>query len=424
MRVNRTLLSAFAVGIVGGALMAACQTYDFEPVEPLALAQTTVGDVIRAKAARPNLMVLLDTSGSMTQPVNPSDPDCTQNGVLCGTNPPCNVNTCPTRWSEMRGAMSSFLTSSGSIARMGLTTYPASEGTSATQCNASTAVKIPLPQVDDSDTAALQSVATQIANEILNKPVSGPGGPSGGTPTSESLKFVGAQAELQTQDRDDFVLLLTDGLPNCNLNAGDPRTCTCTQTTCGTTNSLACLDKDNSVAAVSQLRTQRQIRTIVIGFGADFVLDPNEPADSPANKQRQAGFDTLNAMAVEGGFSRGNTCATNSDCGAGDECLPTKQCRRRFYQAGNQQELTNALAEIINRVGNTDPCLLKLDPAQRPSDDSLIVVYVNGESVPRGSDTWELTSDGVKVLGQTCTRILSSTDANPITLEVRAVQRK
>lgn len=320
--------------------------------------------------------------------------------------------------------MSGFLTTSGNIARMGLTTYPASEGTTATQCNPSSAVKIPIPQVDDSDTVALQNAATQIANEILNRPVSGQGGPSGGTPTSESLKFVGSQQALQTAEREDFILLLTDGLPNCNLNAGNPTTCTCTQANCGTSNSLACLDKDNSVAAVSELKAQKSIRTIVIGFGADFVLNPNEPPDSTGNKQRQAGFDTLNAMAVEGGFSRGNTCTTNADCGAGDECLATKTCKRRFYQAANQAELSNALADIINKLPNTDPCVLKLDPAQRPSDDSLIVVYVNGESIPKGPDTWELTAEGVHFIGQTCTRILSSTDANPITLEARAVQRK
>jgi hypothetical protein len=134
--------------------------------------------------------------------------------------------------------MSTFLTNSGTTARMGLTTYPASEGTTATQCNASSAVKIPIPQVDDTDTASLQNAATQIADEILDRPINGAGGPSGGTPTSESLKFVGTQPDLTTADRADFILLLTDGLPNCNLNAGNPTTCTCTQANCGTSNSL------------------------------------------------------------------------------------------------------------------------------------------------------------------------------------------
>ena len=204
MRAKLNLLSAFAVGIVGGVIASACQTYDFEPVEPLALAQTTVGDVIRAKALKPNLMVLLDTSGSMTLPVNAANPACkdpagTAPNDLCGQpgNINCDVSKCPTRWSELRSAMSTFLTSSGSIARMGLTTYPASTGTTATQCNASSAVRIAIPQVEDTDTTSLQSAATQISNEILNKPINGQGGQAGGTPTSTSLKFVSTLSDLQ-----------------------------------------------------------------------------------------------------------------------------------------------------------------------------------------------------------------------------------
>ncbi|HYI00720.1 adventurous gliding motility lipoprotein CglB [Hyalangium sp.] len=419
MRAKLNLLSALAVGIVGGVLVSACQTYDFEPVEPLALAQTTVGDVITAKALKPNMMVLLDISGSMTLPVNSEDPDCkdpsgTPPNDLCGQpgNVNCDVSRCPTRWSELRSAMATFLTSSGSIARMGLTTYPASTGTTATQCLASSSVRIPVPQVEDTDTTALQNAASQISNEILNKPINGQGGPSGGTPTSESLKFVGQQTDLQGTDRDDFVLLLTDGLPNCNAanpNAGNQTTCRCTQTSCGSS-PLGCLDKDASVAAVAELQSQKQIRTIVIGFGAETAVG--------------AGPETLNAMAEAGGFAR--NCAKDANaCGAGDTCDPvSKVCGRRFYQAANQAELATALAEIINKVGTTDPCLLALDPSQLPSDRSLIVVYVNDQAVDEGTNTWQLTDLGVQFVGDTCTRILNSTDANPIKLEARAVQRK
>jgi hypothetical protein len=420
MRAKLSLLSAFVVGIVGGTLVSACQTYDFEPVEPLALAQTTVGDVISAKAAKPNVMVLLDTSGSMTLPVDSSDRDCQVAGTnpprLCGEQgqPKCNVNVCPTRWTEMVGAMSTFLDQNGSIARLGLTTYPASTGGTATQCAASSSVRIPIPQVDDTDTAGLEGAAGAISQWIVGVPVND--GPQGGTPTSLSLKFVGEQQSLQTNDREDFVLLLTDGLPNCNPQAPNPSSCTCTQTTsCGST-PLVCLDKDASVTAVADLRAQKGIRTIVIGFGAETAAG--------------AGPETLNAMAEAGGFAR--RCARDADCGTGDTCELDKQlCRRRFYQAANQTELGNALKEIIDRVGDDDPCLLELDPAQRPSDPSLIVVYVNDEPVPPDDETtaalegdWTLTDKGVQFKGTTCQRILSSTEANPIKLEARAVQRK
>ena len=51
MRANWYGCGALAVGMVGGALASACQTYDFEPLEPLALAQTIVGGTIRGRAA-------------------------------------------------------------------------------------------------------------------------------------------------------------------------------------------------------------------------------------------------------------------------------------------------------------------------------------------------------------------------------------
>ncbi|HSP77727.1 MAG TPA: VWA domain-containing protein, partial [Myxococcaceae bacterium] len=76
MRAKQTLLSALVVGLLGGVFAAGCQTYDFEPVEPLALAQTTETRRIEARERKPNLMLLVDTSGSMTDPVDPADPDC------------------------------------------------------------------------------------------------------------------------------------------------------------------------------------------------------------------------------------------------------------------------------------------------------------------------------------------------------------
>src|SRR5213076_2081393 len=49
-------------------------------------------------------------------------------------------------------------------------------------------------------------------------------GVGGGTPTGLSLSFVGGLPELNDPKREDFVLLLTDGLPNCNPS--NPNTCT------------------------------------------------------------------------------------------------------------------------------------------------------------------------------------------------------
>ncbi|HEY0093821.1 MAG TPA: VWA domain-containing protein, partial [Archangium sp.] len=80
MRAKQTLLSALAVSLVGGVLATGCQTYDFEPVEPLAVAQTTETRRIEARGLKPNMMMLVDTSGSMTAPVDKTDRDCWLNG--------------------------------------------------------------------------------------------------------------------------------------------------------------------------------------------------------------------------------------------------------------------------------------------------------------------------------------------------------
>ncbi|SEU32857.1 adventurous gliding motility lipoprotein CglB [Stigmatella erecta] len=432
MRAKLSLLSAFAAGLVGGAAVSGCQTYDFEPVAPLALAQTTVGDTVTAQALKPNLMVLLDTSGSMTLPVDTRDPDCTKrfDGTplpagqeYCGQTSAtaCNTDLCPTRWSELQGAMSRFLSESGSVARMGLTTYPGpAAGTNSLRCEASSVVNKTIPQADDDP--SLQAAASGIQSVILGIPNRGTGAPSGGTPTSLSLQFVGQQPDVQATDRDNFVLLLTDGLPNCNPENANSGTnvdaCQCTLANIGTTTGCqgdyvrrGCLDKDASVVAVEDLK-KKDIRTIVVGFGAETATG-NGPA-------------TLNAMATAGDFAR--SCRDDPDaCGAGDTCdATTKLCGRRFYQAANQEELAEALREIIDLVGSKDICLLALAPEQLPTDNNanLVVVYVNDQITASGADTWSLTDKGVQFAGATCERIKNSTPANPIKLEVRAVQKK
>ncbi|MCY1077157.1 adventurous gliding motility lipoprotein CglB [Archangium lansingense] len=409
MRAKLTLLRALVLGTIGGVLATGCQTYDFEPVQPLAISQTTETRRIEARARKPNLMLLVDTSGSMTDPADKSDPDCRPGGVLCGDSRPCNTAVCPTRWSELQKAMQTFLNESGKIARMGLATYPSDDS-----CGSSTTVSIPLPDGEMDDEATLAANAELVKNEILsikNYSTTDPM-PQGGTPTSKSLLFVGNRPELQT-DREDLVVLLTDGLPNCNEGYPSGAECFCTLSDCTYAQAIGCLDKDASVDAVKALRA-KEIRTIVIGFGADF---------NTSSASGSKGAETLSGMAVEGGFSLDRSCTTNAQCGSGDECdTATKFCKRRFYQASSSAELTAALKDISEKVLVQDPCVLNFESsAQVPAKSELVVVYVNGERQSAGADTWELTTTGIKFVGSTCTRIENSTSANPVEYEVRAV---
>lgn len=417
MRSKLPLLSALSVG----AVILACQTYDFEPVEPLAIAQTTVEEVIEARRSKPNIMLLVDTSASMTDPVNPSDPACLVDHqgsrVVCGREAPCNIDVCPTRWTDLQAAVPQFLESSGQFVRFALTTYPETRGGNsvADACREASQSALLKGLPEQEDDASLLAHAGEINDLLQGIPNSGEGRPLGGTPTSGSLNFVSGLPGLQDPSRENFVILLTDGLPNCNEgnpNSGaNPDLCKCTIENNGCRNAYnmrGCLDADASVAAVRALK-QKDISTIVIGFGAETAS-----GEGPA---------VLEAMARAGGFER--TCSAERPCGEGDTCNPTTGlCNRSFFQAGNQAELARALEAISLAVTLQEPCLIPLEGPQRPTDPKLLVVYVEGERTPSSDSTWTLEERGVLFTGQTCERILNSTPEAPVRIEVRAIRQR
>ncbi|MDP1828727.1 MAG: adventurous gliding motility lipoprotein CglB [Archangium sp.] len=392
-----------------------CQTYDFERVVPLAVAQTTDKTIVASKRLKPNVMILVDNSGSMEAPISPcaAAPTCGSPGNRC---PP----GCPTRISELKSAMATFLQTSATIARLGVTKFPVDS-----LCAASSNVNVQFPakSVTDDGTDPVLSANAQLANGFIQALV-----PEGGTPTGASLDFLGTYQELNNSGdsnddfRDDFVLLLTDGLPNCNdanpnqlcscggtCSAAQISSCSCTTSTC--TNTLCakgCLDRDNAVDRVKALR-MKEIRTIVVGFGADLTSG--------------SGRDVLNAMAIEGGFARDCPNGTDAECGAGGSCNNfTKKCTTSFFQASNGTELAAALRKISESFLG-DPCEFLL--SARPSNPAYLAVIVNGQSLAAGPTTYSFdpASNKVTFLGAQCTALNASTAQNPVNVEFRIVER-
>lgn len=410
MTKNLRALIAFGVGL-GAGILAGCQTYDFEPVEPLAIKQTTQSKSVVAKNLKPNLMLLVDKSGSMDVPTDPSNPNCPSG---CGASKAslCPGN-CPTRWTDLQQAMNNFLGSNGTVARMGMLAFPADA-----TCGAPTAVRIELSNSADVD-AELQAKANEINAALQGITSSGaagsPNGTGGGTPTALSLNFLGdSYAPLKDPDREDIVLLLTDGLPNCNPgnpnSCGNATACKCTLASgsCGSPGStfctLGCLDHGGSVAAVENLKTQG-ISTVVVGFGAETAS-----GDGPT---------VLNALAMAGGYAR--TCQNDNDCGgAAGSCDSGGLCVTRFYQASNGAQLAAALAKIATIVGAEDPCVYKLNAT--PSDARFLSVLIDGVATPQGSDTWTYSPGQVTFVGALCTRVMSATPANPVQVDIRIVE--
>lgn len=399
---------------------AACQTYDFERVTPLAVGQTTDKTIVASKRLKPNVMLLVDNSGSMLLPTNPAASGCPAGCGNSASNP-C-PGTCPTRVSEMKSAMATFLQTSGSIARLGVTIYPTDN-----VCKAASNIDVafPAPTVtDDGTDAALNGNASQVNTRIQML------GPTGGTPTGPSLEFLGTYGGLTDNNdfRDDFVLLLTDGLPNCNDNnpnqlcscgascsMAQTAACSCTTSTCGSTLcAKGCLDfvaGDENAGAVGAVKALRQkgIRTIVVGFGADLVGGP--------------GPIVLNAMARAGGFARECPNGTDAECGSGNSCITaTKVCTSAFFQASNGTELAAALRKISESFQG-DPCVFTL--SARPSDPRYLSVVIDNQSVAAGSSTYsyDFNTNKVTFLGDLCTRLNTSTTQNPVNVEFRIVER-
>lgn len=432
MNARLIILTAFAIG-VGAGFVVGCQTYDFVPVQPIALAQVTETHDVFTRRLKPNVMLLVDKSQSMDLPADPSNAKCYNDagmcgagkGFLCDTNP-SSSKYCPTRWSELQGAMSDFLGDAGTVARFGMAVFP-----NVSPASGACALRTALPDggtttpadiradiVQSDDVASdLQAQATTIRDDLLAIQSSNTNASFttvGGTPTQDSLRYIGSASALNDTKRQNFVLLLTDGIPNCNPN--NPNTwnspnCRCTLQGCNSgTGALGCLDMDGTVAEVSALRgLTPEIRTIVVGFGAETAS-----GDGPM---------VLNAMAQAGGMARACPDGTDAACGPGDTCNPVnKICNRAFYQASSRDQLVSALAKISELIGQGDPCVFVLTAA--PTDPKLLSVLIDGQVTQAGPDTWQYDSNSntVTLQGTTCQRVKTATDQNQVKVEIRILQ--
>jgi hypothetical protein len=418
---------------VCGGWGSACQTYDFEPVQPLAIAQTTQERVIQARGARPELMLLLDKSGSMDLPIDPSNPACTVGGKLCGRKGEvdffaCDTSVCPTRWSELQTAMASFIPATGNLARFGLSTFPGGTAPSlgapgcfepAAPLDASglQGVTVELSTSDDIPFELESHANTVLAaiNQIQSANPPGALGTGGGTPAGPALRMLAQYTPLTTSPRDRFILMLTDGVPNCNnnnVNAYPDAACQCTLDTAQRCQALAdfgygrdaCLDANNTESAAADLLTAG-VKTIVVGFGAETAAAAAGPI--------------LNAIAQAGGFAR--NCVSPNTCDSGESCDGvTHLCARSYYQAANADELTAQL-EKISEIVLPNPCTYDLDA--RPVSDAFLEVTFEGVRLVPSPTTWDLTSDGrVQFFGTYCDRLKASTSVDSVDVTFRIVQ--
>jgi hypothetical protein len=178
--------------------------------------------------------------------------------------------------------------------------------------------------------------------------------PDGATPTHTTLAAALVYYQGVAVNPDGrYVLLATDGLPNCNGDPNDP-------------------SEGPTLAAAAAL-SAAGIKVFVIGFGDIAAANPA----------------FLKQLAVAGG--------------TGD-----------FYPANSPQQLQTALDQIAGTVTQAS-CSFTL--ATTPSDPSLIAVTLNGQQVPRDPShqsgwDYDAATNTVTFYGATCDGIKSGGGGN------------
>jgi MYXO-CTERM domain-containing protein len=303
----------------------------------------------------PVLFVVQDKSGSMAKAPDGST-------ATAGN---------PSKWSIAQQVVPSLATSFSNRFRFGAAMYP--RDTTTFNCSTGTVVT-PIADTTSGITSAYNAAI-----------------PGGGTPTAASLQAVRAYLQGQSLSTPAYVLLITDGLPNCNT-ALDANSCSPTTPGCGPTpaasscalGSKDCLDSNATVTAAQQLRAAG-IKVFVVGFDTTLtagnnkaVLDAIASAGGTgsayvASNQSQL-QSTLNTIAVNTATCCRDVCnAGAAQCnGAGGRqvcqldnsigCTTwvTQQCAAgSTCSAGSCQACTNTCTAGAVRCanGNAEQCV-------------------------------------------------------------------
>lgn len=261
-----------------------------------------------------NLLLVIDKSGSMNDPTSASLPNRTK--VM-----------------DLRDSVYFLLDEFGGKIRFGWMAFPNQD-----KCDPG----VVSVGVDDDDAAGkIRSLADAFIAW-------------GGTPTGESLQNADAYPGLQDDQRRNFVVLVTDGMPTCPNGNGS---------------SQNQADADLALAAVTSLH-QHGIDTFVIGLGED--LNSSNPA-------------LLNDMAVAGGQPRDDPV--------------------RYYPASSRDDLEAAFSEIGKAVFD---CSLALTVF--PEKPDWLWVYLDGQPIDRDPNhidgfDYDAANNRIDFYGPTCDRL-------------------
>jgi hypothetical protein len=304
------------------------------------------GDALKDAGAielvpKAEVLLLIDKSFSMNSPIIPG----------------CSGGACQTRVRELKTGVTQALATIPADMRFGLAFFPdpnAPVSFSPGGCAPTRSAAVPFParDISDDDTARLSAVTTEVSRQIQSLGIDIP--VSGGSPTSLSLRFASELFDL-TDSRRDVIVLVTDGLPNCNPS--NPLSCasmppppldqcslnsvpnpTTANNCVGEYCNAGYFDLAATLQVLSDLRS-RGVSTVVIGLGSDVVASTQT-------------VEAFNAMAVAGGLNRSCPNGTDAECGAGGTCSMNRMCLRQFFAASSGDDLRQILEALPPRLSD------------------------------------------------------------------------
>jgi len=295
------------------------------------------GDAICASVERPltgkpDILLLLDASGSMNNDL--SEASCGSTG--CGPT---------SKWAQMTPAILQVVAMTEADVDWGLKFFADTSST----CGVGPGVAVPIA----SNNAG--AIATAVAGRT-----SATGGLTGGsqTPTRAAMNAAATYLSVVTDPNPKFVVLATDGMPNCPMSGS--------------------ANNDDSPAAVQAVTAARAagFSTFVVGIGLQIGT-----ADV-----------TLSAMAEAGGYPRAGTPL--------------------YYPVTSADELVTTLRGLVN-VARTCRLALGAPPASGSLD--AVDILGNGTTIPRDTshtNGWDYTDAAhttIDLHGPACTAVTSGT---------------
>lgn len=211
--------------------------------------------------------------------------------------------------------------------------------------------------------------------------------PGGGTPTALALEEARGFFERRPDaDRPRFVVLATDGGPNCNPDTGVPHdACICT----GVPEMCAVDPLFGPYNCLDDVRTLHVIRTLFDALDVPvYVIGMDDPT-------RPDLAAVLDRMAIAGGRPR-------EDPG-----------ERRFYSIRRPDDLRGALTTITESISR---CVFNISP---PSDGELVEVHVAGMPVPRDvarAEGWDFTASRTEItlFGGACEQVAEGAEVTAV----------